>query len=141
MEQGDFVAVELRAHLVDFLAAHAMLAGDAAAHCHAQFKDAPADGFGAFQFAGQVGIEQDQWVHVAVAGVEHVGNAQAVLRGQFADALEHARQFAARDGAVHAVVVRRDAPHRRECVLAACPEAHALGLVAGQAHLAGAGLL
>ena len=79
-------------------------------------------------------------MHVAVAGVEHVGHAQAVFAGQVTDALEYPRQFAARDGAVHAVVVRGNAPHRREGVLAPGPEAHAFGLIAGQPHLAGAGL-
>ncbi|EJT82712.1 hypothetical protein PPS11_44338 [Pseudomonas putida S11] len=140
MEQGDFVAVELCAHLVDLLAPHAVFAGDAAAYGHAQLEDFAADGFGTFQLAWQVGIEQDQRVHVAVAGMEHVGHAQAVFGGQVADALEHPWQFAARDGAVHAVVVRGDTAHRREGVLAPGPEAHALGLIAGQPHITRTGL-
>ena len=81
------------------------------------------------ELAGLVGVEQDQRMQVAVAGVEHVRAAQAVL-------LLHAprsrcstsRQALARDGAVHAVVVGRDAADGRERGLAAGPEAQALGL-------------
>ncbi len=118
-----------------------MFAGNAAAHLHAEFEDLAAQVFGAFQLTGLVGIEQDQRVHVAVAGVEHVGHAQAELLGQVGNPLEHARQLAARNGAVHAVVVRRNTADRREGVLASRPEAHALGFVLGQAHFGGAGQL
>ncbi|MNY49296.1 hypothetical protein D3C86_1847050 [compost metagenome] len=52
-----------------------MFAGDAASDFHAQFEDLAAEGFGPFQFAGLVGVEQNQRVHVAVAGMEHVGHA------------------------------------------------------------------
>ena len=90
VEQGDLVAVELCAHLVDLLAANAVLAGDAATDLDAKFEDLAADGLGAFQLAGYVGIEEDQRVHVAVAGVEHVGHAQAVLFGQLGDAAQYA---------------------------------------------------
>ena len=141
MEQRQLVGVELRAHLIDLLAADAVLAGDAAAHLHAQLENLAAQVFGAFQLTGLVGIEQDQRVHVAVAGVEHVGHAQSELLGQVGNALEHARQLAARDGAVHAVVIRRDTSNRREGILAPGPEANALGFVLGQAHFGGAGQL
>ena len=77
-------------------------------------------------------------MQIAVAGVEHVGDAQAVVRRQFADALEHLRQPRARDGAVHAVIVGRDAPDRRERGLAAGPEQQPLLL--RRRYLAGDGL-
>ena len=77
-------------------------------------------------------------MQIAVAGVEHVGDAQAVVRRQFADALEHLRQPRPRDGAVHAVVVGRDAPDRRERCLASGPEQQPLLL--GRRYLAGDGL-
>jgi len=73
--------------------------------------------------------------------MEHVGHAQAIFLAQFTDALEHPWQLAPRDGAVHAVVVRGNPPHRREGILAPGPEAHTLGFVAGQAHFTGTGLL
>ena len=79
-------------------------------------------------------------MHVAIAGVEHVGHPQPVFPGQLGDAPEYPRQFTAGYGAVHAVVVRRNAPHRGKGVLAPSPETHAFGLVAGQAYLAGTGL-
>ena len=79
MEQGQLITVELRAHLVDFFAAHAVFAGDAAADFHAQFEDLAAQRFGAIQLAGLVGIKQDQRVHIAVTGVKHVGHAQVVF--------------------------------------------------------------
>ncbi|CAI8810606.1 hypothetical protein EMIT0373P_20256 [Pseudomonas chlororaphis] len=139
VEQGQLVAVELGAHLVDFLPADPVFAGDAAADRDAQLEDLAAQGFGAVQFAGLVGVEQDQRVHVAVAGMEHVGHPQLVFGGQRGDGLEHPRQCAARDGAVHAVVVRRQPAHRREGVLAPGPETHPLGFVAGLADLDGTG--
>ena len=61
-------------------------------------------------------------MQVAVAGVEHIGDAQPVMLRQFAHALEHLRQSRPRDGAIHAVVVGRDASDRRERRLAAGPE-------------------
>ncbi|MNF32012.1 hypothetical protein D3C84_127870 [compost metagenome] len=106
MEHSQLVAVELGAHLVDLLAAHAVLAGDTAADLHAQFENLAAQGFGTLQLTGLVGIEQDQRVHVAIAGMEHVGHAQAVFGGQRADGLEHPRQRAAGNRAVHAVIIR-----------------------------------
>src|SRR3546814_3253830 len=67
-------------------------------------------------------------MQVAVAGVKDVGDAQAVARAELAHALQHQRQARARDGAVHAVVVRRDAADRREGRLAPGPERQSLRL-------------
>ena len=70
---------ELHAHGVEFFHADAVLAGDGAAHGDAGFQDVGAKQLAAVQLVGIVGIEQDQRMQVAVAGVEHVGAAQAVL--------------------------------------------------------------
>ena len=43
-KQGQFITVELCAHLIDFFAADAVLAGDAAANRDAQFQDFAAKG-------------------------------------------------------------------------------------------------
>ena len=51
------------------------------------------------------------------------------LPAHLGDAGQHVRQLAARDGAVHAVVVRRDAADRREGRLAAGPERQAFGII------------
>lgn len=95
VKQGQLVAVELRAHLIDFLPSHAVFAGDAAADLHAQFQYLPAQRFRPGQFAGLVGVEQDQRMHIAVAGMEHIGHAQAMFGAEAGDAFEHAGQFAA----------------------------------------------
>ena len=79
VEQGQLIAVELRAHLVDFFPAHTVFSGDAAADLDAQFEDLAAQRFSTLQLPGLVGVEQNQWMHVAVAGMEYVGDSQAVF--------------------------------------------------------------
>ena len=85
-----------------------------------------------------VGVEHDQRMQVAVAGVKHVGTGQPELLGQLGDAVQHLAQPLARNGAVHAEVVGQDAPDRGERALAPRPELEPLGLVARQADLDGA---
>ncbi|MNE15757.1 hypothetical protein D3C76_1693770 [compost metagenome] len=65
--------------------------------------------------------------------MEHVGHPQAVFVRKLGDGVQYAGQFATGNGAVHAVVVRREATHRREGILAPGPEQHALGFVLGLA--------
>ena len=79
--------------------------------------------------SGLAGVEQDQRMQVAVAGMEHVRAAQAVLRSQRLDAAQHLAPGAARDRAVHAVVVGRERPGGRERRPCARPKALPLGLV------------
>ena len=125
-------------HQVALLDADAVLAGEHPADLDAHAQDIGAHLFHLLQFPRLVGVVQDQRVQVAVPGVEYVGDAEAVLLGQGADALEHMGQLVARDGAVHAVIVRRDAPHRREGRLAAGPEFQAFLFVAADADVDGA---
>ncbi len=139
MEEGQLARLELGAHGVDLLATHPMFAGDGAPHRHAQIEDAPAQGLGLLQFAGAIGIEEDQRMQVAVAGMEDVAHRQAVFRRQGLDTAQDFGQGATRDGAVHAVVVGRQPPHGGKGVLAPGPEFLPLGLVAGQADLGGTG--
>ena len=73
-------------------------------------------------------------MQVAVAGMEYVGAAQAVLRLHLRDEVQNLAEALARNGAVHAVVVWRDAADRRKRGLAAGPEAQPLGLVARHRH-------
>jgi hypothetical protein len=56
-----------------------VLAGHRAAHGHAGLQDVGAEELAAVQLVRVVGIEQDQRVQVAVAGVEDVAAAQLVL--------------------------------------------------------------
>src|SRR5215510_5296569 len=57
---------ELFAHQVALLDADAVFAGQHAAHAHAEPQDVGAELLGASQFAGIVGVEQDQRMEVAV---------------------------------------------------------------------------
>src|SRR5699024_12482573 len=77
----------------------------------------------------------------AVAGVEHIGDAQTVVFRQRVNALQDLGQRVAWNGAVHAVVIGRDAAHGREGGASAGPEQGALVLVAGDPHLVGAAAL
>ncbi|MQM40248.1 hypothetical protein KBTX_04295 [wastewater metagenome] len=70
--------------------------------------------------------------------MEDVDHAEPVLRGELADAPEHVGELVAGDGAVHAVVIRRDAPDGRERGLATGPEAGLLGVVRGDLDARGA---
>ena len=72
VELGEFSRLKLHAHLVDLLHAHAVLAGDGAADLDAQFQNLAAEFLGAFQFAGFVGVVEDQRVKIAVASVENI---------------------------------------------------------------------
>ena len=121
-------------HQVALLDADAVLAGQHAADFDAEAQDVGAEGLGAFEFARLVGVVEDQRVQIAVAGMEDVGDAQAVLVDSSSIRCQHVRAAAARDGAVHAVVVGRDAAHRGEGGLAAGPDGEALGLGCGGAE-------
>ncbi len=119
---------ELHAHGVDLLEAHAVLASDRAAHGHAGLQNLGAKFFGAVQLAGLVGIEQDERVQIAVARMEHVHAAQPVLGLHALNGFEHVGHALARNGAVHAVIVGRDAAGGGKGVFAPAPEAQTLGL-------------
>src|SRR4030066_1914339 len=60
MELREFGRIELHAHLVDLLHAHAVLAGDGAADLDAQFENLAAEFLGALQLTRFVGIVKNQ---------------------------------------------------------------------------------
>ena len=62
-----------------------MLAGDRSAERDAQPEDLGGQRLGAIVRAGLASVEEDQRMQVAVAGVEDVGDADAVLRRQLLD--------------------------------------------------------
>ena len=68
-------------------------------------------------------------MQIAIAGMKHVGATHVVFYFHGRDAKQDGRQMLARDRAVHAVVIRRNAPCSRERILAAGPEAQALRFV------------
>src|SRR5882757_4079407 len=118
-------------HQVALLDADAMFAGKNAAEFDTDPQDIGAEGFGPFDLTGLVGIIQDQRMQIAVAGMKHVGDAEIVLSREVADSRQGLRQFAARDSAVHAEIIRRDPPDGRKCRLAAGPEQIALNFRSG----------
>ena len=124
----EVVLGEHDAHQVALLDPDAVLAGQHPAHFDAQPQDVGPEGLGLVELSGLVGVVEDQGVQVAVAGVKHVGDPEAVRLGHLGDAAQDLGHAVARDGAVHAVVVRRDASDRGERGLAAGPEVEPLGL-------------
>src|SRR5690349_10399969 len=94
-----------------------MLAGDGAAESHAELEDLDAEALGALPLAFPVGVEKNQRVEVAVAGVEDVEALESILLLHRLDGSQHRPERLARYGAVHAVVVGREAPCGGEGVL------------------------
>ena len=134
---GEVGLGELDAHEVALLDADAVLAGEAAARGHAQLEDLVARLLGPLGLGRIVGVVEDQRVQVAVAGVEDVGDAQAVPVADVRDGDQHLAQLAERDHAVHAVVVG-DAADGAERGLAALPDGGALLRALADAQALGA---
>src|SRR5438093_162575 len=87
-------------HEVGLLETDAMLAGDRAADLRAHLHDLRSGRHDARLLAGLARIVEDVGMQVAVAGVEHVADAQAVRRDDLVHAPDHVRQPRARDDAV-----------------------------------------
>src|SRR4051794_33139687 len=124
------IAKHLR-HQVALFDAHAMFARQHAAKFDADPQDVGTKGFGALHFIGLIGIEKDERMQVAVAGIKNIGDAKIVFCGKIADSRQRLRQFAARNGAVHAEVVGRNPPNGGKSCLAPGPEQIAFGFGAG----------
>ena len=77
-------------------------------------------------------------MQVAVAGMKHVGDLKPEAGRHLAHLGQHLGQAAARDGAVHAVVIGRDAADRRKRRLAAQPEPGALVVIGAGPQRGGA---
>src|SRR5690606_14712540 len=90
------------AHQVALLDADAVFAGQHAALFGAQLQDVGPERLGAPQLIVVVRVIQDERMQVAIAGMEHVGAAQAVLALERRNPCQHLRQPAARYGPVHA---------------------------------------
>src|SRR6516165_10890829 len=109
-------------HEIALLHAHPMLTRQYASYLDAELEDLRPEPLGALKLARLVGIVEDERMQVAVSGVEHVGDCEPVLIGELAHAGEHLGEAGARDSAVHAVIIRRDASHRGKGGLAPGPE-------------------
>ena len=114
-----------------------MFAGDRAAESDAQPQDVGGQRLGALEGARLTAVVEDERVQVAVAGVEHVGHAHAVLRRQLLDGDQRLAQLRARHHAVLDDEVGADPPDRRERALAPLPQQRALLGVGGDPHLGG----
>ena len=106
---------ELHAHLVDLLDADAVLAGDGAADLDAQLQDFGGELLGALQLVRRCWRRTGS----ADAGCRRPRGTRSRSAGRTSSPsramqLQHLAQALARDGAVHAVVVGRDAARRRE---------------------------
>src|SRR5437588_8116463 len=113
-----------------------MLAGDGAAHADAPRKDRFAAGASFFQVAGFAGVEENDGVQVAIAGVKDVADGESVLAGGLADEIESGRDLGARHHAILHVIGGADAAHGAKGVFAALPEQIALLGGAGHAKFA-----
>src|SRR5688572_6517213 len=120
----EIVSGELQRHEAVLLHADAVLAGDRAARRDARFEDLETRLLHAIELA--LLREEDEWMEVAVARVEHVRDADAVSLRDLAHRAQHVGQPRARDDAVLHVVRGSQATHRRERTFAPSPETVAL---------------
>jgi len=93
---GEVHLVEHRPHQVAFFDADPMFASEYAADLHAESQDIGAKFLCPLDFTGLVRIVQNQRMQIAVAGMKHIGDAEPVLRRQFADPGQHLGEPAAR---------------------------------------------
>src|SRR6516165_11205968 len=75
---GDVGGGELDAHQLAFLDADAVLAGEAPAELDAELEDLGAAHLGALELRPVIGIVEDQGMQIAVAGMENVGDVEAI---------------------------------------------------------------
>src|SRR5579871_3508531 len=116
---------KLLLHEIDLFHTDAMLARCTAAHRDALLEDVMTGGQRPAHLVRFTFIVKDQWMDVAVAGVEHVRDAQAVLLAARADEAHHLRQFRARHHSVLRQKIRTQPPDGPERALAAFPQVHA----------------
>src|SRR5476651_2387250 len=102
---GEIDFGEHRGHQVALLDADAVLAGQDAADLDAKPEDVSAESFGTVEFVRLVRVIENERMQITVASVKDVGDAELVVRGQFAHPREHQRKLRSRDGAIHAVIV------------------------------------
>ena len=126
---------ELRVHQIALFDAHTVLTGQAPSNLDAELQDLGPERFAQLKITGLVGIKEDEGVHIAIPGMEHIGHVEAELFGQFADPPQHEGQLRDRDRAIKAHVVI-DLTHRAKGRFAAQPDAlcFVLGLGLTQGH-------
>src|SRR6202041_1563097 len=115
-----------------------VLAGQYTANLNTKLENVTAELLGALDFARLVRVVEDQRVQIAVAGMEYIGDPQPMPFRQRRNLAQHLGEAAARDRAVHAVIIGRDAPHGWKRRLAPGPEQQTLGLGPADAQRDGA---
>src|SRR3984893_14148089 len=124
--------VKHRPHQVTLFDADPVLASQDAADLDTEPEDIGAKGLGTLDLIGLVGVVKNQWVKVAVASVKYVRDGKPVLLRERSHPRENFGQACAGNRAVHAIIIRRDPPDRREGGLAAGPEGQPLRLVTAE---------
>ena len=76
---GEIHLVEHRPHQVAFFDADPMFTSQYATNLHAESQDIGAKFLCPLDFAGLVGVIQNQRMQIAVAGMEHIGDAEPVF--------------------------------------------------------------
>ena len=97
--------VEHRSHKVALFDADPVLTGQHATDLDAELEDIGTKGLGTLDLAGLVGVIENKWMEVAVAGMEDVRDREPVLLRQCPHPGEDLRESGAWDRAVHAVIV------------------------------------
>ena len=118
-----------------------MFASDGAAQAHAFFQNIGAKGFGLRPLPVDTAVEQNQRVHIAVARMEHIDALQAVVLLFGGDKRQHPADVAARDGAVHTVIIRCQLCSGGKSVFAPGPHRQPLDFVARHLNADGAALI
>ena len=121
-------SVNMVSHEVPLLNPHPVLARQNSAQSDAQPQDVGPERLRLPDLPRLVRVVQDERMEIAVSGMEHVGDAQAVPGGEVRDAAQRLGETAPRNRPVHAHVVRADGADGGERVLAARPEPQTLGL-------------
>ncbi len=71
---------ELDTHLAELFDADSMLAGDSAAALDTELQNLAAQFLGSLEFTFIVGVVQDYWMQVTVAGMKDIGDRQFIFR-------------------------------------------------------------
>src|SRR5580658_7114684 len=121
-EEGASGVVEEIGHEVEFFYADAMLAGDGAADIDAELQDFFRGSQCILNLVLVPIIVEKDGVNVAIASVEDVGDLQTVLTADFANALQHFRQFAAWNAGVLRAIAVTDSADGAEGIFAGSPE-------------------
>ena len=79
VEDSQFGRAELHTHLVDLFHTYAVLTGDGAADFHAQYEDSGTELLGTPELVVVIRIEHDEWMQIAIAGMEHIRALQGKL--------------------------------------------------------------